>query len=89
MYIIHVKASASNRLVYYEKDITRKGFGFGTDRLAWRRKAAEDEKKNDKKMIQVNNTSHEYDRSMMDVCKLRFVFMRKEIIFLGFPVPLE
>ncbi|KYM82259.1 Discoidin domain-containing receptor 2, partial [Atta colombica] len=35
-----------------------------------------------RKMIQANDTSHEYDRLVTDVCKLRLMSAREEIIFL-------
>lgn len=60
----------------YEKDITRQGLASGRTRPVvsnGRRR----------KMIRANDTSHVYGRSVTDVCKLRLVSAREEIIFLG------
>lgn len=60
----------------YEKDIARKGLTAGqTGPTGGSRRR--------RKMIQANDTSHEYDRPVTDVCKLRLMSAREEIIFLG------
>lgn len=62
------------RPVHYEKDIARKRLALEQIGVGGSRRR--------RKMIQTNDISHEYDRSMTDVYRLRLVSTKKEI-FLG------
>jgi len=62
----------------YEKNIARQGLA--SERW-WTRPVVSNGRR--RKMIRANDTSHEYGRSVTDVCKLRLVSAREEIIFLG------
>jgi hypothetical protein len=66
----------------YEKDTARKGLATGGGGGETDGRPAGDGRRR-RKMIRANDTSHEYDRPVTDVCKLRLVSAREEIIFLG------